>query len=76
MNPILTGLEQVMEKQSTFATLVWILTSLMKNGRVWLNFSQEYKEKNMTERQYKTYKKVQHEFYVDDARMWCHNEHC
>lgn len=25
----------------------------------------------MTKRQYKTYKKVQHELYVNDARMWC-----
>lgn len=25
----------------------------------------------MTAKQYKTYKKVQHELYVNDARMWC-----
>ena len=27
----------------------------------------------MTKRQYETYKKVQHEFYVEDARMWCND---
>lgn len=27
----------------------------------------------MTKRQYEIYKKVQHEFYVNDAMMWCNN---